>query len=119
MTATQLMYSLDADGNLLVTDWGQPSRQEADTIGDDIDVVEYWDILWVNVYVRDFAAYFCSFRGDRGWKHYACFPVKEWYYITDVFDEYLGTCGLYRRVSFQVELWSWSSQRKWEIDDQV
>ena len=119
MTLTQLTYSLDADGDLRVSDWGQPSKQEADMMGDDIDYVEYWEILWVNIYVRDFAGYYCGFRGDRGWTHYACFPVKAWCYISDVFDEYLGTAGLYHRVSFHVESWLWSGRSNWEIDDQV
>ena len=73
----------------------------------------------MNAYVRNFPAHRRLYREDAGWMHWAFYPVRDWCYIRDVFDEYFGTGGLYERVSFQVETWTWSSVGAWEIDDQV
>ena len=120
-----LTYTLNAKGVLRVTDWGQPSRQEFEWVRSEVQRVEYWDILWVTAYVRDFPAYRrLGIQPDvgieeSGWTHWAFYPVKDWCYIRDVFGRYFGAAGLYHRVSFQVETWTWSSKGAWEIDDQV
>ena len=131
MTGEMLTYRLNAEGVLRVTDWGEPSRHmivpvnRLDPWNGSWKIVEYWDILWVNAYVRHFPA---DRRLDiqldvaiqeSGWTHWALYSVKSWCYIRDVFDEYFGTAGLYHRVSFQVETWTWSRSGTWEIDDQV
>ena len=114
-----LTYRTNAEGFLRVTDWGQRSRREVEWVRGEVQHVEYWDILWVNAYVRNFPANRRLHREDPGWVHWAFYPVRDWWYIRYVFDEYFGTAGLYERVSFQVETWTWSNSGAWEIDDQV
>ena len=116
---TSLSYiGIEASG-IRVSDWGQSMRQEVEHIRGLIHRVNYWDILWVDVYVRDFGYRNYRFHGARTWIFYSRYPVKECSEVRRVVDEHLGTAGLCKRVSFHVEQWMWSIENGWEVDDQV
>ena len=93
MTGKMLAYTLDAKGFLHVSDWGEPSRHAFDCEEGEMQRVDYRDILWVTAYVRDFSAYRRpGIEPDagiqkHGWTHWASYPIRNWCYIRDVFDE--------------------------------
>ena len=119
-TRTRLSYKVNEANEIRVKAWGRSTRQEIERIGNQVmQRVNYWDILWVDVYVRDFANIYSGYHGVKAWIFYRRYPVREWCDIRRVFDEYLCTAGLYARVSFHVEQWMWSMENEWEIDDQV
>ena len=53
---TRLSYKVNEANEIRVRAWGRSTRQEIERIGSQVmQRVNYWDILWVDVYVRDLA----------------------------------------------------------------
>ena len=110
-------YVLNESNVLCVTDWGRASKYEHVQPWSGVEGV--WIVYWVAVYTRDFASMWRDFRGDIGWVLWTRYPVKAVEDMEQLFMRYLGTCGLYKRVSYCVEKWEWSEGNLWDPADCV
>ena len=113
-----LTYEDENSKSLRVIDWGPATGTHLVDPERRLQVVECWQVLWVNAYVRHFPRR-SQLCGEPGWVHWATFPVMQWSEIPNVFKDYFATGGLYTRVSFHVEAWIWTKQCGWTCDDQI
>ena len=110
-------YILNSSNNLHVTDWGRRSKYEYIFCRyEHASYASIWTVLWVSVYVRDFPA---EVARPSSWALWARYPAKTFEDIPTLFERYLGTAGLYKRVCYSVEEWEWSEQNGWEATDHV
>ena len=78
--------------------------------------VEAWRVLRIDAYIKDIEIP----HGDRYencWLHQARFWVMNWADIEPTFARYFGTAGLYHRVSFCVEVMTWTENEGWSYED--
>ena len=71
------------------------------------------------VYVRDFPDRRNGHGINSGWKLWVRYPTKAFEDIHKLFELYLGTGGLYKRVSYCIEEWEWTEQNGWKDADHV
>ena len=114
-------YGRNADGTLIVLDWGRPNGTHlVDSLNGRFVETACWNIFWVDAYIRGLP---CGRQGThsehQGWVYYSTYAVRSWSDVRAVFDCYLGTGGYYQRVSFHVEEWLWTREEGWEWDDRV
>ena len=105
---------------LRVTDWGRPSKFIHTYSRDGLAIeAASWEVFWVTVCVRDFADLRIGGDIGSGWYVWVRYPTKAFVDIDKLFKLYLGTCGLYKRVRYDIEDWEWSEPNGWEPVDHV
>ena len=106
------VFAREADGE--VVSWGSPDiKHLLDVQPGHIEEVLAWSVLWVSVWVT----YANQRRHGHGWQLYATFAVEDYDVLRPTFDAYFGTCGLYKRLRFEVEHWIWTAEGGWEAED--
>ena len=97
-------YELNEATGCRVTDWGRPSKFDHIYCRDGLACkAASWVVLWVAVYVRDFPDRRNGYGINSGWKLWVRYPTKAFEDIHKLFELYLGTGGLYKRVSYCIE----------------
>ena len=103
-------YIMQRDRSGEFVDRGPPNDKCVVQIGDSVQKVDAWKLLWVQVCVRD------TLTHITGWPSYQSFWADTWSIIPVLFDTYHG---IYHRAQFKVECWFWTNENKWEIDDHL
>ena len=113
-------YELNDTNDLHVKHWGRPSKFDYIDCRDGLACeAATWVVFWVAVYVRDFPDPRRGHGKNSGWILWVRYPAKAFEDIHKLFELYLGTGGLYMRVSYCIEEWEWTEQNGWKPADHV
>ena len=106
-----------------VQGWGEPSEMVWQCSSQERQMVlgPCWKYLHVTVYVRDTWIQHGNSRRivDDGWWYWCSYTVDSWAAVRPTFHNVFSSGGLYHRVAFFVEGWSWTPADGWEADDHL